>query len=72
MENTTLINLPEQIAAELWTKVDQAYGIVHLAKDATQCHLDGETESAIGSSLEAALTLLADARSLIDNCRHYC
>jgi hypothetical protein len=66
-----ITNLPEPITDELWLKIDQAHGVVYLANHVARNHLCGEAESALASSLEAALTLLLDARSLVDKCRGY-
>ncbi|MBE9204885.1 hypothetical protein IQ218_17440 [Synechocystis salina LEGE 06099] len=63
------VSLPAPIASELWTKIDQAQGIVNLAKAFAQCHLCGELEASLGSSLEAASDLLVDARRLVDKLR---
>jgi hypothetical protein len=68
MQTTT--NLPEPIAAELWTKIDQSHSIVSLAQRvARNDEVDGETSAQIASALEVAQSLLNDVRRLVDKCR---
>jgi hypothetical protein len=63
------VSLPAPIANELWTKIDQAQGIINLAKIVAESQFCGELESSLASSLEVANDLLIDSRRLIDKLR---